>query len=120
MAKQSDHLTHEEIKTKVKSFEHLLNSIENIEEKKKQLWKEIYENAFIDRMNAYMLFTDAYTSMTGGINDHIQLGAQMSKYIERMNKANDQLIKLAELISKEEEKSSVINAEDIFKQIQGS
>ena len=112
-------LTHEDIKEKVKSFEGLLDSIENIEGKKKQLWKEIYENAFIDRMNAYMLFTDAYTSMSGGLNDHIQMGAQLSKYIERMNKANDQLIKLAELIAKEEEKSSIIDSEDIFKQIQG-
>ena len=112
-------LSHEEIKQKVESFGSLLDSIENIEGKKKQLWKEIYENAFIDRMNAYILFTDAYTSMTGGINDHIQLGAQLSKYIERMNKANDQLIKLAELISKEEDKAAIIDSEDIFKQIQG-
>ena len=118
MSNKSD-LTYEDIKQKVKSFEGLLDSIENIEAKKKQLWKEIYENAFIDRMNAYMLFTDAYTSMGAGINDHIQLGSQLSKYIERMNKANDQLIKLAELISKEEEKSSIIDSEDIFKQIQG-
>tara|TARA_E500000331_G_scaffold255110_1_gene245654 strand:+ start:1145 stop:1501 length:357 start_codon:yes stop_codon:yes gene_type:complete len=118
MSKKSE-LTYEDIKKKVDSFGGLLDSIENIEGKKKQLWKEIYENAFIDRMNAYMLFTDAYTSMGGGINDHIQLGAQLSKYIERMNKANDQLIKLAELISKEEERSSVIDSEDIFKQIQG-
>jgi hypothetical protein len=111
-------ITYEDIKVKVKSFESLIDSIENLEGKKKQLWKEIYENAFIDRMNAYMLFTDAYTAMTGGINDHIQLGSQISKYIERMNKANDQLIKLAEIISKEEERSSSINSEDLFKQIQ--
>lgn len=115
----AENITYDEIKVKVKSFEALIDSIENLEGKKKQLWKEIYENAFIDRMNAYMLFTDAYTSMSGGINDHIQLGAQMSKYIERMNKANDQLIKLAEIIAKEEEKASSINSDDIFKQIQG-
>jgi hypothetical protein len=118
MSKAAD-LTYDDIKIKVKSFESLIDSIENLGGKKKQLWKEIYENAFIDRMNAYMLFTDAYTSMTGGINDHIQLGTQVSKYIERMNKSNDQLIKLAELIAKEEEKSTAINSEDIFKQIQG-
>tara|TARA_R110001599_G_scaffold33813_1_gene108754 strand:+ start:456 stop:812 length:357 start_codon:yes stop_codon:yes gene_type:complete len=116
---QTAEITYDEIKDKVKAFESLIDSIENLGGKKKQLWKEIYENAFIDRMNAYMLFTDAYTSMTGGLNDHIQVGPQIAKYIERMNKANDQLIKLAEIISKEEEKSSAINPDDIFKQIQG-
>lgn len=113
-------LEFDDIKEKVKGFEDLLESIVNIEGKKKQLWKEIYENAFIDRMNAYMLFTDAYTSMGQGPASHMQLGAQMSKYIERMNKSNDQLIKLAELIAKEEEKSSKINPDDLFNEIQGS
>lgn len=115
--KDSTAMTFDDIKEKVKGFEELLSSIENMEQKKKQLWKEIYENAFIDRMNAYMLFTDAYTNMSGGTADHVQLGAQMSKYIERMNKANDQLIKLAELIAKEEDRSSQIDTEDLFKQI---
>ena len=109
----------DEIKERVKGFEELLDSIENIEGKKKQLWKEIYENAFIDRMNAYMLFTDAYTNMQSGTASHVQLGAQLTKYIERMNKSNDQLLKLAELIAKEEEKSTKINPDDLFKEIQG-
>jgi len=109
----------DEIKERVKGFEDLLDSIENIEGKKKQLWKEIYENAFIDRMNAYMLFTDAYTNMQSGTASHVQLGSQLTKYIERMNKSNDQLLKLAELIAKEEEKSTKINPDDLFKEIQG-
>jgi len=111
--------TMEEIKSKVEAFSDLLDSISNLETKKKQLWKEIYENAFIDRMNSYALFTDAYTSMTGNANDHVQLGSLMAKYIERMNKANDQLIKLAEIISREEEKESKINPDDLFKEISG-
>ena len=105
------------IDQKLKQFSGLLESIESLENKKKFLWLEIYENAVIDRMNAYMLFTDVYTTMNGGSADHIQLGPIMSKYIERMNKANDQLIKLAELISKEEEKASKINPDDLFDQI---
>ena len=113
----SDDLDFDKIKDKVKSFESLLDSIENIEGKKKQLWKEIYENAFIDRMNAYMLFTDAFRGMSGSTADHVQIGNQLSKYIERMNKANDQLLKLADLIAKEEERASTISPDDIFKQI---
>ena len=113
----SDELNFDKIKDKVKDFQQLLESIENIEGKKKQLWKEIYENAFIDRMNAYMLFTDAFKGMSGSTADHVQIGGQLAKYIERMNKANDQLLKLAELISKEEDRASSISPDDIFKQI---
>tara|TARA_B100000700_G_C14991890_1_gene831732 strand:+ start:618 stop:959 length:342 start_codon:yes stop_codon:yes gene_type:complete len=108
-----------DLKEKIEAFSSLLDSLENLETKKKQLWKEIYENSVMDRMNAYMLFTDAYTTMGNGINDHVQLGSLMTKYIERMNKANDQLIKLAEIIAREEEKESKINPEDIFKEISG-
>ena len=107
----------EEIDLKVKEFSELLDSIESLADKKKHLWREIYNNAIVDRMNSYMLFTDVYTNMQGGTADHVQLGAIMSKYIERMNKANDQLLKLAELISKEEEKASKINPDDLFDQI---
>jgi hypothetical protein len=110
--------TNEEIDGKMKEFSDLLDSLENLEDKKKMLWREIYNNSVIDRMNAYMLFTDVYTSMKGGTNDHIQLGSIMAKYIERMNKANDQLLKLAELISKEEEKAVRIDIDDMFTQIQ--
>ena len=106
-----------DIDTKVKEFSDLLDSIESLADKKKLLWREIYNNSIIDRMNAYMLFTDVYTTMQGGTADHIQLGSIMAKYIERMNKSNDQLLKLAELIAKEEEKSARINSDDLFDQI---
>ncbi len=112
-------MTFDDISKKTEQFGALLDSIENIEDKKKHLWREIYENAIIDRMNAYMLFTDVYTSMSGDKSDHITLGPMMAKYIERMNKANDQLIKLAELISKEEEKASQIDPDNLFAQISG-
>ena len=107
------------IDEKMKEFSDLLDSIDSLEDKKKLLWREIYNNSIIDRMNAYMLFTDIYTTMQGGTNDHVQLGATMSKYIERMNKSNDQLIKLAELIAKEEEKAASIDIDDMFSKIKG-
>ncbi len=110
----------EKIEDKMKEFSDLLDSIDSLEDKKKLLWREIYNNSIIDRMNAYMLFTDIYTTMQGGTNDHVQLGATMSKYIERMNKSNDQLIKLAELISKEEEKAASIDIDDMFSKIKGT
>ena len=96
-----------------------MDAIETSEDKKKLLWKEIYENAVVDRLNAYMLFTDVYTTMSGQTAEHLQLGPILAKYMERMNKSNDQLLKLADLISKEEEKASKIDPDDLFKEISG-
>jgi|TARA_Y100000034_G_C6836767_1_gene378237 hypothetical protein len=102
---------------KVDDFAELLDSIDASSDKKKLLWKEIYQNAVIDRQNAAMLFTDAYKQMQIGTAEHVSLGATLAKYIERMCKSNEQILRLAELITKSEERSSRINPEDIFEQI---
>ena len=120
MTKKTDPaMTFDDVSRKTEQFGALLESIENLEDKKKHLWREIYENAIVDRMNAYMLFTDVYSTMTGDKADHVTLGPMMAKYIERMNKANDQLLKLADLIAKEEDRASQIVPDDIFSQIKG-
>ena len=120
MTKKDDPvMTFDDVSKKTDQFGALLDSIENLEDKKKHLWREIYENAIVDRMNAYMLFTDVYGCMTGDKADHVTLGPMMAKYIERMNKANDQLLKLADLIAKEEEKAAQIDPENLFSQIEG-
>jgi len=101
----------------IKNFSDILDNIESLEDKKKMLWKETYENAIEDREKAKLLFNDAYISMQGGVNEHMNIGSIMSKYLERMSKSNDQILKLAELISKEEEKSAEVSVDDIFSQI---
>tara|TARA_B100000212_G_C27372215_1_gene533106 strand:+ start:74 stop:445 length:372 start_codon:yes stop_codon:yes gene_type:complete len=103
----------------IKNFADILDSIDSLEDKKKLLWKEIYENALEDREKSKMLFNDAYISMQGGVNEHMNIGAIMSKYIERMSKSNDQILKLAELIAKEEEKVEAISEDEIFGKING-
>ena len=103
----------------IKNFADILDSIDSLEDKKKLLWKEIYENALEDREKSKMLFNDAYISMSGGTNEHMNIGAIMSKYIERMSKSNDQILKLAELIAKEEEKTENISEDEIFGRING-
>ena len=103
----------------IKNFSDILDSIDTLENKKKMLWKEIYSNAIEDREKAKMLFNDAYISMSGGTNEHMNIGSIMAKYVERMSKSNDQILKLAELIAKEEEKSEAISEDDIFGKING-
>lgn len=111
--------TNDKKENKIRNFSDILEGIDTLENKKKSLWKEIYENALDDREKAKMMFNDAYISMQGGINEHMNIGAIISKYIERMSRSNDQILKLAELISKEEEKSENISDEDIFNKISG-
>lgn len=104
---------------KIKNFSDILDNIDSLKDKKKLLWKEIYENAVIDRENAKMLFSDAYMNLTGALSDHANVGSVIAKYLERMCRSNDQILKLAELISKEEEKSERVTPDDIFNQIEG-
>ena len=103
----------------IKNFSDILDTLDSLEDKKKMLWKEIYEHSIEDREKAKLLFNDAYISMQGGINEHMNIGAIMSKYLERMCRSNDQILKLAELIAKEEEKNDNISEDDIFSKIKG-
>ena len=102
---------------KVKDFSDLLETIEAVTDKKRLLWKEIYQNAVIDRHNAGMLFTDAYKSMQPGVTEHVTLGVVLTKYLERMCKSNEQILRLADVISKSEQQASHLDAEDVFSKI---
>ena len=110
----------EKLGKKVQSFADLLDNIESLEDKKKLLWKEIYENAVSDREAASTLYTQLYMNLNGGTQEHVAAGSIMAKYLERMCKSNEQILKLAELIAREETKSSKIDAEDVFTAISGN
>ena len=103
---------------KIKEFSDLLDSLHNTEDKKKLLWREAYQNALEDRESANILFTDLMMQSTNNSTNHLQFGTLMSKYLERMSKCNDQILRLAELIAKEEEKDT-ISSDDIFDEIGG-
>lgn len=104
------------LEKKINQFSDLLDNLTNTEEKKKLLWKEAYENAIYDRENANFLLNDLLLQVKGSVPLHTSLGSIMSKYLERMSKSNDQILRLAELIGKEET-NDTISPDDIFKQI---
>ena len=104
-------------KEKIKEFSNLLDSLENTEDKKKLLWKESYQNAVDDRETAGLLLTDLVLQTQGNSTNHLQFGSLMTKYLERMGKSNDQILKLAELISKEQGNTNTISDDDIFNKI---
>jgi len=104
---------------KIKSFSELLEGLASTDEKKKSLWKEIYENAVGDRERASILFTEAYKSMGASPSDHIAMGSIMSKYLERMSKSNDQILNLAELVNKAEKEQEKIVPDELYSKILG-
>lgn len=105
------------IEQKIKDFSELLSKIDEVSDKKKRLWKEIYENAVVDRQNAYALFSILVEIVEDKSTEHAVHGKSLSTYIERMSKANDQLIRLAELIAKSETKDANIDPEEMFRKI---
>lgn len=102
---------------KVEQFSDILDAIDSASDKKKMLWKEIYENAIVDRTNAHILFTDLYSQMGGSAADHATLGQTLTKYLERMSKSNEQLLNLAKQIAESETSSVEISEDEIFDRI---
>jgi hypothetical protein len=105
------------INEKLKNFSALLNDIESLNDKKKQLWREIYENAITDRQHSYVMFKKLVKITQDQSTEHAVHGRTITTYIERMSKANDQLIKLAELIARAQSKEQEINPDEIFDRI---
>jgi hypothetical protein len=109
-----------EIRDRVEDFSRLLDQIESLNDKKKRLWKEIYENAIIDRQHAYAMFIELSGIVKGKSTEHAVHGKTLATYIERMSRANDQLIKLAELIARADAAAAEINPDDMFSMINGN
>lgn len=104
---------------KVRDFGDMLAGITSIDEKRKSLWKEIYENAVSDRERAAILFTEAYKTMGTSTADHIAIGTTMSKYLERMSKSNDQILTLADLVNKAQVEEEKIIPDELYSKIRG-
>jgi hypothetical protein len=105
---------------RLQDFSSLLDSIEDLADKKKHLWRQIYENAVNDRDAAGVLFLDLFISTSNSAAQHSINGPILAKYLERMCRSNDQLIKLAELIERADQASSKIDVEDMYSKIEES
>jgi len=103
---------------KIKEFGDLLDSLATTDDKKKMLWKEIYQNAVTDRESAHVLYVQLYMNMSGNSQEHVAMGPMLVRYLERMSKCNEQLIKLADMISAAE-KGERMTPDDMFDAIGG-
>lgn len=109
--------TSDDASKKMRDFSDLLNDIESLDTKKKQLWYEIYTNAITDRQNAYAMFAKLVKISKDNSTEHAVHGKTIATYIERMSRANDQLIKLADLIADATTASEKIDPDEMFDRI---
>jgi hypothetical protein len=103
--------------SRIQDFSDLLSKITNVDDKRKQLWKEIYENAILDRRNAYVMFIKLNQISKDNSNEHAVHGRTMATYLERMSRSNDQLIKLSEILSHTDEDNKPIDSDKMFEMI---
>ena len=92
-------IINEHINTKIASFKELLDSLTTLQDKRKVLWQDVYTNALQDRDYALQMYTHLSGFVAGDPQQHALHGPNIAKYLERMSKANDQLLKLAELVA---------------------
>lgn len=82
-----------------KQFDQLLDESTDIEPRLRSLWLVIYKNAMNDRAQADALLVNMLCALTNNdAEKHSLHGPQAVKYLERVSRANDQLLKLAEQV----------------------
>lgn len=110
----------DKINTQLLDFSGLLDTLSSVEDKQRALWKQIYENAVQDRRNAYLMWSDLYVFVSCNPTEHAIHGQNLSRYMERMSKANDQILKLSEMVSNatQEQIEETFTEEDMYNNIQ--
>ncbi len=95
------------LEKKLEDFSRLIEQIDNLPDKQRALWREAYENALADRHNAFLMFREAVkvtqsANQVGAFssNELAVHGKTIATFLEKMSKANDQLLRLAEMIGK--------------------
>ena len=100
---------------KIKDFSELLTKIEGLNDKQRRLLLEIYSNAIEDRNNAHIMFGKLVDIVGDHSTEHAVHGRTIVQYIERMGKANDQLMKLSEMLRSIDNGDGENDPNDIYK-----
>ena len=108
----------EDLEGQLKNFSELVDKIENLSGEKKMLYKEIYENAITDRQNSCGMFRILAEICGANTTEHAVHARSIATFVERMSRANEQLIKLADLINRAEMAEGFIDPDDMFNAIQ--
>lgn len=106
----------------VKNFETTLEKIGHKHSNKKMLWQNIFQNAITDRRNSYIMFNNLYLEVHGNPDQHALHGVTLTKYLERMSKANEQILKLSEqmdvALTDEELEEELLDEDAMYEHLQ--
>ena len=75
--------------------------------------KEAVENVRQDRDVTKELLDDVIQFLAKGDSTHREVGLTAAKYVETLQRSNEQMVKVASLIQKEEKKDDGISKEEI-------
>ncbi len=84
---------------------------------------EVLDNIRNDREITRELLDDAIKWLSKDESRHREIGLTISKYVETLQRSNEQLVKVASLVSKKESSSDTLSAkemENIYSAIQSS
>lgn len=110
-------LNQRSLSEKSKDFSELLDTIQNVDSKLKSLWKNIYDNAVTDRQNSFVMFATLVAIVGASSSEFAVHGRTITSYLERMQKATDQMLRLSEAIANATPKEEGPSANDLFDRI---
>ncbi len=79
---------------------------------------EVIKNIREDRDKAEELINDAKNYIQQNVENHKTIGMTMAKYIEAMQRSNEQLIKISTLLQKSEKQEDLEFSEEELKAMQ--
>jgi signal transduction protein with GAF and PtsI domain len=106
-----------EAESRITDFGELMSEIESLDDKRRRLYIEIYENAVVDRQYGHSLFVELSQIVKGKSAEYAVHAKSLATFLERMSKANDQLLRLVELIAKADNKNTEVSSDDVFDKI---
>lgn len=99
-------------------FDELLFKAEDIEPRLRSLWLEIYTNSCYDREKISIQVSEVARAIKGDLTLQAVHGPLLTKYLERMSKANDQLLKLSEQVLAYRTKQGELDSDSLLDQIE--
>ena len=78
-----------------------------------KLLEEATSNIRIDRESANAALEELVQDVHQGKTTHHQSGMVMAKYLETLQRSNEQLVKIATLLSKKEQQTETLSSDDI-------
>jgi hypothetical protein len=94
-------------------FDDLIKAATDVDDRTRALWLEIYKNAIDDRERVSILYTNLQSELNSA-QGHVVYGMLITKYLEKMAKSNDQLLKLAEQCLAYKKSDGSFSADDLL------